>query len=479
MLTILILALVVLQGQTAPLGAETAPTILHTILFKRQAPCECSQPLERTLTDIIRSCLLTIAACVYRAIHQNIPDPNASWGARQWVRIKITFFALVAPEAVLWWAMRQWAGAKAIADEVNKIKPELKWTRTHGHFAQMGGLGRKDNQKILYPPTLIDLLRSNKIGMSDLRLVTQKHIQDKSKGDALSKLVVGLQTTWFVFECLARYQQKLPVTELEVVTLAFAVLNGFMYGLWWNKPLNVACTIYIDVRDEADDQQAESEPIVQQKSTVVESPFDHRSNTLVSETETLLGQVSSEKDLKERGGWRTARDWLIASPLQVFDVVWRVIETFGRLFDEHEVDDEAAHISSFYAMESRDDDDFWIPFASAFIGMLFGAVHFLSWSAPFPTHAEQLLWRISTIVLVATPPALGILGLASEAFTKTQFGSMGEMISSIMGIGLVLVAPVCYILARFCLLVLAFLTLQNLSPAAFQAVIWTSYIPHF
>ncbi|TFK70500.1 hypothetical protein BDN72DRAFT_838844 [Pluteus cervinus] len=209
MLTVLLFALAILQVQTAPLGPEIAPAVVHTAFFKRQTVCECSGPMERTLVDIIRSCVLTIAACVYRAIHQNIPDPDASWWARQRIRIKITFFALLAPEAVLWWAMRQWLGAKAIADEVNKIKPELKWTRTHGYFAQMGGFGRKDNQKILYPPTFIDLLRSGKISIDDLRLISQKRIQDQSKGDALSKTFITLQTTWFVLECLARIQQKL------------------------------------------------------------------------------------------------------------------------------------------------------------------------------------------------------------------------------------------------------------------------------
>jgi hypothetical protein len=29
------------------------------------------------------------------------------------------------------------------------------------------------------------------------------------------------------------------ITELEILTLAFAVLNFATYGLWWNKPLDV------------------------------------------------------------------------------------------------------------------------------------------------------------------------------------------------------------------------------------------------
>jgi len=35
------------------------------------------------------------------------------------------------------------------------------------------------------------------------------------------------------------------LTELELVTLAFAALNFVTYGLWWNKPLNVQCPVCV------------------------------------------------------------------------------------------------------------------------------------------------------------------------------------------------------------------------------------------
>jgi len=33
----------------------------------------------------------------------------------------------------------------------------------------------------------------------------------------------------------------LPITKIEVVTLAYATLNFATYALWWHKPLNVQC----------------------------------------------------------------------------------------------------------------------------------------------------------------------------------------------------------------------------------------------
>lgn len=58
-------------------------------------------------------------------------------------------------------------------------------------------------------------------------------IKDRSKGDLLSMLIAISQTTWFLLQCIARGQQKLALTELELVTLALASLNAITYAFWW------------------------------------------------------------------------------------------------------------------------------------------------------------------------------------------------------------------------------------------------------
>lgn len=82
----------------------------------------------------------------------------------------------------------------------------------------------------------------------DMRLVpyyTEEELMDRSKGDVLSKGVALLQTVWFSTQYFTRLCYRLPLTELETVTLAFAVLNIATYLLWWHKPLNVQCPIRV------------------------------------------------------------------------------------------------------------------------------------------------------------------------------------------------------------------------------------------
>jgi hypothetical protein len=102
----------------------------------------------------------------------------------------------------------------------------------------MGGFVLYEDDKqpsILDPRGLEPYLKRGEID------ITEKEIQDRSRGDVLSKGLAIIQTGWFVLQCIARSVEHLPITELELVTLAFATLNFVTYGLWWDKPLSVQC----------------------------------------------------------------------------------------------------------------------------------------------------------------------------------------------------------------------------------------------
>ena len=85
-------------------------------------------------------------------------------------------------------------------------------------------------------------------GEIDFPCITKNEIQDRSKGDVLSKGLVVIQTGWFILQCIARRIEGLPLAELELVTLAFAAFNFVTYGLWWNKPLNVQCPFRVPMK---------------------------------------------------------------------------------------------------------------------------------------------------------------------------------------------------------------------------------------
>ena len=73
----------------------------------------------------------------------------------------------------------------------------------------------------------------------EIPYLTSEDIEDRSKGDALSKIIAILQTSWFIVQCIARAQQRLALTELELITLGLASLNAVTFAIWWHKPLGV------------------------------------------------------------------------------------------------------------------------------------------------------------------------------------------------------------------------------------------------
>ena len=105
-----------------------------------------------------------------------------------------------------------------------------------------------DAKGVLTPRRFSELLTEGKI---EFPTVSVDEIEDRSKADGFSKTIALGQTLWFVTQCLARISQHLDLTLIELVTLSLATLNGVMYFLWWNKPLDVRCPVRVNLLDKS------------------------------------------------------------------------------------------------------------------------------------------------------------------------------------------------------------------------------------
>ncbi|TFK60452.1 hypothetical protein BDN72DRAFT_939954 [Pluteus cervinus] len=478
-----------------PLGPEVFSYTPFTLLYSRSTgPCDCG-PQDRSLVDIVRSCVLTIFACVYTALHPNIPDPEAKLWQKICARLKMSFYMLIAPEAVIWWAMRQWYGARKIAYWVNK----LKWTTTHGHFVQMGGLEaiHPDGRREVIRPFVLwySYLSNGRIDPDELQF-PKKQVQDRSKGDFLSKGLVALQTSWFVLECIARFQQHLPITELEVVTLAFAVLNIITYGFWWDKPLNVSCQVPIHIKPEVSPDEPEANESgdgggnevegegrqVREASNVgregdgndVIAGGDNQEGSQLLMTpmgpgrgsggETMTKDGEKQKKSPSIGKWllhllRWVYDRLIVRPFTA------LVLPIQDMFKCETIKNGARHVPMFYGYMLYEDDLLRIRLMSCLIGMIFAGIHFIAWNSHFPTHIELLLWRSSSFVVLIIPFLVGLFGIILPILKPIRWV-------------LYVLGPILYVLARVSLIIQAFISLRDLQPNVLQNVAWTSYIPH-
>lgn len=553
----------------------------------------------RTTYDIVWSCLLTIFACVWTSGHPNIAAPRDSGWTRLKRRVIMMVYALIAPEMVVFWAMRQYAAALWIASDYNKVfiirepvasqsfhsssdyqlilhvdlaVPELSlwqrvkrwvarstseyaqstkewwtiapesavrrvpgrpWSQSHGFFIQMGGFVLYENGMAKQVLVYDDFKRLVKAGAIEAPIITDSDIQDRSKGDAISKGFVVLQTTWFMLQCIGRKAQDLPLCELEVVTLGFAVLNAIVYAMWWNKPQGVDNAICIPLKDATDVADIIRRPmdtarqIAEQGAGLLSffSPWtmpnpyekypprdeehaqDHEDaevynpmdDEIVAQLLTEDGPQSTShhqahipQDPNAPSGWlgrqllkdrfRFARG---ASALLFFlRIPYRfaqfTLRPLAKMGNSDTVPAGALRVPMFYADSRAVLGPAYL--ASCAIGVLFGAVHLLAWSATFATAIERALWRVSAVVITVVP-GLTIAGMPSfvslsrirkhkrfRRFSKAA-KFMQVAIPAVLGIPF-------YILARFTLLGLALISLRELPPGAHIAVSWTSFIPH-
>lgn len=75
----------------------------------------------RSTWDIVWSCLTTIFACTWLAVHLNVPEQGRGWLWNFGCRVAAFVLALIAPELIIAFAWEQRAGAKKIAIEHQSI----------------------------------------------------------------------------------------------------------------------------------------------------------------------------------------------------------------------------------------------------------------------------------------------------------------------------------------------------------------------
>ncbi|XP_006460426.1 hypothetical protein AGABI2DRAFT_66978, partial [Agaricus bisporus var. bisporus H97] len=298
------------------------------------------------------------------------------------------------------------------------------WTKTHGFFIQMGGF-------MLYrdglPVEVLTYKRFKKLidrQEIDIPKITKRTINDKSKSDNFSKGFAVIQTTWFVVQCIARWVRSLPLVELEVVTLAFAVLNAITYALWLSKPQNVQEAIRIDhLKPDSDIEMLEL------SSHSVSRPIEHLPPN---------SQRPNPSDNRQSNNRQSC-----------------------------------------YEITEDLDPELILICLSCLIGASFGLLHVIAWNSG-PTDLEQQLWRCSTLVIMIEP----LLFIFTNRVAKLAQGArsrlwnrIGDVILMLTGLPFMIGLPL-YTFARVVLLIKAFVSLRQLPPAAYCDVDWSSFIPH-
>ncbi|KAG2063010.1 hypothetical protein BDR04DRAFT_1111861 [Suillus decipiens] len=324
----------------------------------------------------------------------------------------------------------RYEGTRALAKPFKKLlktyilkqSEDYTWTQTHSFFVLMGGFMLYVDGKPYYTLRPSDVLKLIGDRCVDAPTLTANQIKDKSKGNAISKGLIILQVAWFVMQLITRAIYQLEITQLELGTLAFAVLNFLTYAVWWNKPLNVQCPHPVHWK------LTESRP--EDHIRVYESDHVTRWGILVQE-------------------------------------IWISFIDLTGFFDSIPI--FRFRVPTFRGSASLENSDqMALLLAGLLIAAVFGGIHCMAWFFAFHTYQEQMLWRASAIVIICTPWLI-VLTLALLICLDSPLTVL-KLVPALYS--------VFYIPARAVLLVLMFTTLRNLPPGAYKAVLWTTLVPH-
>ena len=393
----------------------------------------------------------------------------------------------------------------------------MNWTITHGFFLQMGGMVADNGQTCLTlnRDSFKEYVKKERISTT----ITAEEIKDKSKGDVLSKGLVVMQTSWFVIQCIARCINGLPLTELELVTLAFAALNCITYAFWWHKPLDIQRPIIVattvrkprlssalhhasdwDSSDDEEDKIIGEEPLeadigvysldhledvsggIENATSISNSSPDTECNPAVvpySTAEDLEG-APSQPVVHERDRCPSGDE--LSTPKNT----WRIPRALCALLIGLSL---RLNLRKLWRPYGRVEDGYsdWSPIifiGGILIGFLFGGIHCIGWSFQFPSHADRMIWRVSSGIITGAPiiPLSGIILPTRSPYSSpwVRFGDLFFIDRNSWGPHLFYFLVYLYLGARIALFVIALKSIWNLpsDAAAFIDLEWSKFFPH-
>jgi hypothetical protein len=453
---------------------------------------------SRSIYNIIWSCLSTIFACTWITVHPNMPAPGDSQWAALRRRLAIMGYFLLTPELVIAWAARQHYDARSLTKKYEKKHTD--WTRTHSFFLIMGGFTLYDSEgeKPVRVLEAKDLEKLSEAGKIKWPTIIKEEIDDRSKGDYLSKTIILFQMMWFVGQCIARGAYHLTVTELELVTVAFASLTGVIYYLWWNKPLDVRCSFPVhflpdrlgkisgDIEKEETSPQdipspkIPAEEIPEPNEDVVVNPNPLPTTSIQVDTSTPDPPPTRMERFRAFRQGACERDGTLLGLGYVF-IGFPLERFFGALSDTGNcttLEGKSLRVPTFYS-SGHNDNNRGIPiFLVVWIATVFGAIHCIAWSFHFATLQELWAWRISAILISGLPISIFTVGILCELTdckdNAPTWMKLHELFTGSILFGMMSL----YIIARIILLVLPFVAVRALPPGAYVQLNWVTFLPH-
>ncbi|KAF3807803.1 hypothetical protein GCG54_00007537 [Colletotrichum gloeosporioides] len=487
-------------------------------------------PKVRGTVDILLTCVVTLVACVWSVLHQNI------W----------TLIAILAPDTVLVVAANQMIAARGLRKELKMLQARKNKTYlvdvplNFCFSVEMGGfqvdldlegislgpsfMASCPERLPLSPAGFLKLIDMDLLNLE--KMMKHANVTEKSKANVFQKLLIATQVIWMFIQCIARKSQGLPIILLEIHTVVHVVCALIVLLCWTSKPLDVNTPEIVE--SESDNvlgffSLAIQSQICEQKFVLV-GPRDIHSYTTAIRQDANEDDLDAERELprilhlrpketlpfgfKYEGGpnlhlqptdmlrLRRATQFLrdhygreLRHPNQALPM-----SQFGSFFSEG--GNYAYSISGrykglalweqasllvigpwFYTHEEEEgvlNVSYRVSIFALLVTLVYSGLHLSAWSARFPTQVEEICWKAAGIIPIGNALfALFVIYVIEfdtpsglSFFTSKVFPAALLMFGALNG------------MARIYLTAESFASLRNLPIGAFSMPVWLQLFPH-
>lgn len=490
---------------------------------------ECTNPKEavnfvaspptRGTLDILWSSLFTIFACTWTVLHLNVPeqrdgrDPgmlgNLKWKMKAVLgKAKWMLTTVMAPELLLFYALSRLINSR---EQHRRIKAlaridQVPWTLAHTTFAGMGGFvvrGGSDrigkNPMLEVPATQI---QSGDGAGNDLPKSEIPAIQTQSENGASNELskseIPAIQIPSGDGAGNELPKSEIPATQTQSEDRASNELSRsetpkseiHSRGTeeWYILDLDTILKLREDENitlpsiptAEIDDHSkgdnfTKAIAAVQIIWTIASSITRAYRGLAISQLEVSVIAFSVCALLIYTCYWSCPKD--VSVPITflqwegpVPSIIKNVIgySTWDATVGHRAVPNDYVFINKVFVSQM-----------TIILGPLFfGAPHLLAWNFTFPTPAERIIWRATSLYCSLVGLILAVTGSLASRLPYTFLDDVAPIMSNIFDNYIEVFMGGIYILARLFLLVETFRTLLFLPPSAYIAT-WTSSVPMF
>lgn len=317
----------------------------------------------RGTIDIVWSCAITMFLCSWSLLCLQVPSEKDTRFKILWRRLWLTFLCALGPEFTFQLAMGQWSSAQQSVRDFH-ASGFTEWTIKHAFYADSGGFTLCTPDGFTIPvdaKQLLYLINHNYITYPTLSV---QDIEDKNKVDLLIRLISNAQTLWFCITVIARGVKGLVITGMELTTAAFILCSFGTSFFWRNKGADVTVPVRLDTT-----------------STMVQIVKDAGDAAAAPYRRTPLDFISREE-------WHWSLYW----------THWiNILRVMHINFAPRALPHDRLENTIWRNISSRRLLPIFIVMCLAYT-----AIFIAAWNDYFPTYAEQIIWRISSLSLMAT-----------------------------------------------------------------------------